>query len=254
MIISYSNDFIFIRIPKCASTTCVVGLYDMGFVNEEEGDISTGIEAGTVNLADGNNHKAFNEIDSGRKPINWPYGDSPTILPLLDHNMVNANQHIMNANAHRQHIWHSPYSKFVESGLIEEGMPCVSTIRHPVDRWISITAYVGSFSKKENTTDPNVSWERFKNEEETFDMWSNMFKLPQHYYVSDDAQLWNVENVYDWLKRFAKEKGIVYNQPYHFKNNKKRQKIPLTENRKQEIMDYFEKDFLLWEKAYREFN
>lgn len=244
MIISYSNDFVFVRVPKCASTTCVVGLYDMGFVNESEGDMCSGIEG-----------SGDDGPESGRKPINWPRGDSRVTTALLDHNMVTAGQHINNPNVHRQHIWHSPYHKVVESGLVEEGMPCVSTIRHPVDRFVSITAYIGQFSKGENVeTDPNKAWDRFKSGDRVFALWDDMFKLPQNYFVSDDAQLWNVENTYDWLKRFALEKGFEYNQPYHFKNNKKNQKLGLSDKRQQEILDWFEDDYLLWEKAYREFN
>ena len=244
MIISYSNDFVFIRIPKCASTTCVVGLYDMGFVDELKGDMCTGIEkSGDVGIP-----------ESHRNPINWPDPGHEAILKLLDNDIVTFYNTSNNALAYRQHVWHSPYHKVVESGLIEEGMPCVSTIRHPVDRFISITAYVDAAPNKETINDPNIAWDGFKNNEMVFDMWSDMFKHPQSYYVSDDAQLWNVENVYDWLDKFAIEKNVIYNRPYHYKNNKMNQTIQLTENRKQEIVDRFEDDYLLWEKSYRVFN
>lgn len=251
MIISYSNDFVFVRIPKCASTTCAVGLYDMGLVVESEGDICSGIEG-----SDHGQNKTEGR-GSGRLPINYPYGGSKTQNPLLDHNLVNFGQFVNDTKVHRQHIWHTPYHKMVEVGLVEEGMPCVSTIRHPVSRFMSIVSYLTTFGKKSDyvlSEDPNSAWDRFKEGEVTFSMWDALFKAPQNYFVPEGATLFNVENTYDWLERFSKEKGVEYIKPEHFKNNKENQKILLTEARQQEIMEWFEDDLLLWEKSYREFN
>ena len=243
MIISYSNDFVFIRIPKCASTTCVVGLYDMGFVNESEGDICTGIEGDKIS-----------KDDSVRDSINWPkrHGGK-TLIPLIDPNLVTHSSHVTDTRVHRQHIWHSPYKKIVEVGLIDDGMPCVSTIRHPVSRFLSITGYLSS-EFKQISSDPNETWDLFKNDYNVFGDYHDMFKVPQNYYVCEGATLFNVENTYDWIEKFTKEKGYEYIQPQHCKNFKHKQKIPLTKGREKEIIDWFKDDFLLWEQSYREFN
>lgn len=272
MIISYSNDFVFIRIPKCASTTCVVALYDMGFVNESEGDICTGVEGEDPDSKEKYGH------NSNRKNINWPrfYGHrqehrgrgrrtrrnrdrvkSVVHLPLLDQNLVSLVGAATDTRAHRQHIFHSPYKKLVDVGLIDGDMPCVSTIRHPVDRFVSITAYLSGsehIAKRMYSDDPNECWDLYKNGYKAFGNYHDMFKVPQNYFVSEDAILFNVENTYDWLEKFAKERGYEYKKSPYFKNNKENQKIPLTEDRQKEIMDWFEDDFLLWEKSYREFN
>ena len=250
MIISYSNDFVFVRIPKCASTTCVVGLYDMGMVVESEGDICSGIEGSDSREVE------HSGKGSSRHPVNYPWGNSRTQNPLLDHKLVNDGRHINDIPVHRQHIWHTPYHKIVEVGLAEEGMPCVSTIRHPVSRFMSIVSYLYSFSKIEEglSEDPNGAWDRFKDDEVVFSKWDALFKVPQNYFVPEGATLFNVENTYEWLERFAKEKGVEYIKPKHFKNNKENQKILLTKERQQEIMSWFEDDLLLWEKSYREFN
>ena len=245
MIISYSENFCFIRIPKSASTTAEVGLYDMGFVDESYGDICSGIE---------DDDKLDFKIVSSREPINYPHPGSKVQLRLLDEDIVFFKEDIGNVNKLRQHIWHTSYKKLLSSGLIDDGIERISTIRNPIERFVSITYYIGGYSKEPIHQDPNVAWDRFKNDIPTFAAWDAMFKKPQHYYVKESATLWNVDNLYDWLERFAKERGKEYVKPYHHKNNKKNQKIKLTEDRQQEILDMYEKDFLLWEQSYREFN
>lgn len=242
MIISYSDDFVFVRIPKNASTTCVVGLYDMGFVNESEGDMCTGIESGIGYTTD--------VEDSERKGINWPRESS---LPLLDVNLKMNGADANNYQVHEQHIKHAPYKRLVEVGLIDDDMPCVSTIRHPVSRFKSIISFL-SLDVEVPTSDPNECWDLFKCGKRTFGDYHNMFKYPQSYYVSENATLFNVENIYDWLEKFAKEKGREYKKPAYYKNNKGSQKISLTKDREKEIIDWFQDDFLLWEQSYREFN
>jgi hypothetical protein len=243
MIVSYSENFCFIRIPKSASTTAEVGLYDMGFIDESYGDICSGIEG------DGDS-----KLLSNREPINYPHPVSEVQLKLLDEEIVFFKEDINDVKKLRQHIWHTPYKKLLSSGLIDNNIECISTIRNPIERFVSITYYIGKFTEGSTSHDPNVAWDRFKNDIPTFSAWDAMFKKPQHYYVKEGATLWNVDNLYDWLQRFAKERDREYIKPNHYKNNKKNQKIQLTQDRQQEILDMYEKDFLLWEQSYREFN
>jgi|DEB0MinimDraft_6_1074348.scaffolds.fasta_scaffold00194_37 hypothetical protein len=241
MIISYSNDFVLVRIPKTASTTCVAGLYDMGAVVESEGDLCPGVEASME----------YESEDSTRSGVNW--GSWITgVTEILDPNMY-CREDPRHRQLYRQHVWHTGFHRLVEVGLVDEDMPCVSTIRHPVDRFLSINAFLGKHTRVPER-DPNSTWDQYKNGDEVFGMWENMFRLHQDYYVPEHATLWNIENLYDWMKRFAKEKGLVYKEPIYFKNNKKYRTVSLTSDREQEILDHFEKDFLLWEQAFREFN
>jgi hypothetical protein len=247
MIISYSENFCFIRIPKSASTTAEVGLYDMGFVDESYGDICSGIE--------GSPDTDPEDVMSDRKSINYPSAFSEVQLALLDTNMVSDIEYINNIQRHRQHVWHTPYHMLLSTGLIDDDIECIGTIRNPVDRFVSITYYLSEFGDSEKImSNPNETWDKFKNNINTFLTWDDMFRKPQHYFVKENATLWNVDNLYDWLQKFVKERGKEYIKPYHHKNNKKSQKIQLTKDRQQEILDMYEKDFLLWEQSYREFN
>lgn len=217
----------------------------MGFVDEKFGDICSGIEEDSK----------LDTSSSRRTPINYPEAFSEVQLNLLDTSMISDLEYSRDIKRHRQHVWHTPYHMLLKTGLIDDDMKCIGTIRNPVDRFVSISYYVAKFrDSKKIVSDPNENWDKFKNNINTFLTWDDMFRKPQHYFVKEGATLWNVENVYDWLKIFAKERGKEYVKPYHFKNNKKYQKIKLTKDRQQEILDMYEKDFLLWEQSYREFN
>jgi hypothetical protein len=229
VLISYSYDFCCIRIPKNSSTSLEVSIYDMGFVIPSKGDRCVGIEP--------SGHKEG--IYKDDKLIGHTY---------VEDGLPSSVRPKVNWDYDKEHVLHLSFNELVEMDLISSDMLCVSTVRNPVDRFKTLASYVNL------NNDPNECWDRFKNNKESvFGKWVP-YTDPQHSWIGKNSLLFNVENLSDWLLTFSKMKNVDYIKPLHYKKNKDKSRIDLTESRKKDIIEYYEKDFLLWEKAYEKFN
>lgn len=300
MIISYSNNFAFIRIPKTGSTSATVMIYDSDILDKKI-DCCTGIENGSfgklkdepdgLRAVDGTGREEFN--------INFNY-------KLLDENLlierhknslliaktlrgkykikervrgadfkmdINISSGIFNV-LYMHNTWNSLY----RCGLVDDDIECISTIRHPIDRFISICYFFErgtgqwSFGTNDDRARKNYFGKSVLTEEgingivdriidgrSVFMEFEEIFLKPQHYWIKEGATVWNTENVVDWAAEFVNKKGGAIKEEMWAKNNKKRPRDYLnpdiiTLDRQKYLLDRFEKDFLLWENSYKRYN
>lgn len=252
MIISKSNNFAVMRAPKTGGTSLQAYMFESGLVDQDadtyilDGDFSTWAE-----------FKAFSEAND-----NLEY----TSLP----ESMYGTETLSGA--------HKTYSKAVEEGLLEDGTPCIGTIRHPLEWMAAQYTYANirrkldaqknlrlnfSYSDKDialarQLAEPNASFDnslavKFTN--------PHIFEAlkPQTLYYPKDAELFNTENIHEHASAFIASKGgvaptrkielrksINLDLQYYIDN--------LTPGRKQVILDDYEDDLIAWEKAYAKFN
>lgn len=229
MIVSYSNDFCFVRIPKCGSTTCSVAIHDSGILAID--DICAEIEGG--------------ETDTYRKPVNWSLSEK-----LLDLHL--AQGYNGNIQGMAQMVKHAPFHTMMRAGLVDSEMPCYATFRNPIDRFFSISHFIGL--KHDVPADINETWDMFKDGSNVFHQYSEMFRKPQYYWLGENNTVWNIENLDDWLNQFMKDYGGKYTPRHDKKNKRPRDYSAMTKQRQQEVLDHFELDYILWEEALEKAN
>lgn len=307
MIISFSKNFAFIRIPKTGSTSAVTALYDSGILDSSI-DICTGIEDGSFGSTKDEPDGLRSSDGTGRDPINYH-----TNYNILDENLLNQEHkdilekgkksfkkgervsllQTFKAGDSKLKIniapglinllsIHNTWNMIEKNNLTEKGMNCISTIRHPVDRFVSICYFyehgtrntlskkiknesvVKEYEKlkygrnvlKEEGIDSIV--EKFRDGITMFSEYDSLFQQPQHYWLNDNPVLWNTENVMDWTSEFLNKNGLAIKEKiWAKKQNRPRDylnpNIMSLQNQKY-LLDRYEKDFLAWEKSYKRFN
>lgn len=153
---------------------------------------------------------------------------------------------------------HRTFDDLRAKGAVQANMPCVSTIRNPLERfssWYNFNrkmhlGHLGFIPKK--FSDPNSHWDYIKEEVTLADL------LPQNNYFPDHAELFNTENLHEHANKYILENGGNA-QPYiklreNLDNNLDKFLAELTPKRQQEVLYAYEKDFKLWEKAYAVYN
>lgn len=265
MIISYKNNFIFIRIPKAGSTSASAMIYDSGVLDKDI-DICFTIDSGSFSKKKGANidtNGLKTDDNTGRAALNMAYNRK-----LVDEKLL--GNYFSTKDKAGTHLMHTTWSMLDKNNLIETDMICYSTIRHPVDRFISICYFVSAGIQewpgvsKDDKVGPtlknnlNNAWDRFKNNENIFSSYHGLLSAPQYYFLNESPILWNIENLFDWIELFVNKyggsvKNYIWaknqNRPKNFTDTK-----IITADRQKEIITHFEKDFLLWEKSYRRFN
>lgn len=301
MIISYSNDFAFIRIPKTGSTSAAVMIYDSDILDKKI-DYCTGIENGSFS-----EHKdepeGLRSVDgTGRDSFNMSFDYKLLDEELLTERHKNSVLAVRNLKG-RYKIkerarsdnfkievnissgilqvlyMHNTWNSLYKCGLVDTNMECISTIRHPIDRFISICYFfergtehwlVGKakdeeigrkYYGKSILTEEGINGivDRVMDGQDAFKEFEEIFLKPQHYWIKEGATVWNTENVVDWATEFVNKKGGAIKEEMWAKNNKKRPRDYLnpdiiTLDRQKYLLDRFEKDFLLWENSYKRYN
>ncbi len=259
MIISTSHNFVFLRVPKVASTSVTMAIYDSDLVSLGK-DFSPGLEREYFPEED-RSHKgrlAINSnmfeavIKSGRKfewQSWWPW---PITNPMF--------------------YSHATYAQLVKMKLIPDGMPSFATIRHPVDRFLSVWSFlfkglrsmgneyeavfanVSPATAKLLNLDPNEFFDIFMTLQLKGDMkntpliFVEMFRKPQTYWGNKDTQYWAIENIDRDLAKLFKDKGVEELKVRHLKRDGKNKKRDLlTIDRQQSLIEIFQKDFVTWE-------
>lgn len=226
MIICYSRNFCLIRVPKSASTTVAGAIIDSGMLNPETDFCSNSIEfesGGLFNNSVGVYHNA-----------------------CLSESVVNLLQ-----NKDRTH---HTVSQYMELGLIQDDMEVFSTIRHPVERFLSFVKFLYK------DPDPNTAWQHWKeclhtgmlNTEPLKFVSQNMFNRlfkPQHWWFGTHAILWPVEYLDHCLKDFMQAQGKSFS-PLHHRTASTEIKNTLSHQHQQQILDLYQDDFVMWEKAF----
>ena len=157
---------------------------------------------------------------------------------------------------------HVPFSNLVQEGLIEKNMPCVSTIRNPIER-MSSGFYCGHRNDgafvslvDEAYRNPNVFWDTIKQKNNFPGL--DKIVLLQCDYFPDHAELFNTENLHEHVSKYILERGGKVGGRIEMRKNPGNNLdwflAELTPDRKQDILDTYAKDFELWEKAYAVYN
>lgn len=271
MIYSPKFDFVAIRTPKSGSTTMAIYLLDSGLLNVHRDNISM------PNL-----HKRFisetgdlvlDSLDPSQKIIEYenPYAYTPfhtTFTPfnlaLLRKRRERIEQSSSNPVMSLMHSSHIRYSAAVGSKEIPENTPCYSTIRNPLDRWLSLLNI--TYSKREIETEgvneislrlleTMTEFRKKCNGElpkvEQFPQGVTSFLYyPQHFYFSDTATLWPLEKLHECMLEFIIPKGGRVRGNWNVRQHKSRDRnVVLSIETQRKVNEYFEKDLELWEAS-----
>jgi len=259
MIISNSYNFVLLRVPKVASTSVAMAIYDSDLVSLGK-DASPGLEREYFPKED-RSHK-------GRLAIN-PHVFSPIIKS--NHRLEWENWWPW-PKANPMFYAHATYSQLVEMKLIVDGMPSIATIRHPVDRFLSVWSFLTkglrSMGKEYEAAYANASPSTAKilnaDANEFFDLFmtlkldddmartplifTQMLRKPQTYWGNSSTEYWAIENINRELPKFFESKGVENIKIHHLKKDKKSKKREiLTAERQSAIIELYQKDFVIWE-------
>ena len=251
MIISYSNNFVFIRTPRAAGTSMAFYLFKSGLIDPKtdiykvEGSFST-----------------WEDFDQFISTDGLEFANLPRELKSLE-SMAPVRRTFDDLRA---------------KSAIQADMPCIATIRNPIERMASGYAYIcrdveahiasnngviasGVQHLLDNVT-PNVNmyWDyalQHFNGEKPMHKWYR-----QCDYFPDHAEVFNIENLHQHASRFISEKGGVVSDPIELRRNPdiftpdQTETVfsDLTADRRQAMQDLFAKDFEIWEKAYAVYN
>lgn len=239
MIICRSNNFVVIRPPKTGSTSLIYYFFKSGLVHEQDPYAIDGLFSTWQSLeAYLNTHE---EDHAYNPPFDKKEAEEKRKNRLLE-------------------FVHTTFSQLVEKQLIEKTMPCVSTIRHPIERFSSAFYYVrrrmGAQVSGTIFMDPNIFWDALKNKEPHIGV--EVLSTPQCDYFPEHAELFNTENLHEHVSKYILERGGKVDGRIEMRKNPNNKLdvflAELTPDRKQDILDTYAKDFELWEKAYAVYN
>jgi len=260
MIICNSYNFVFLRVPKVASTSVAQAIYDSDLISLGK-DVTPGLEQEYI--AKGNrSHK-------GRLPI----------YPKVFRDIIKSG-----TTFPWEHWWpwpkpnpmffcHATYDQTVKMGLIVDGMPSYATIRHPVDRFLSVWSYLfsglrlmgKSYEDVFTQAPPEISKLLNSDPDEFFDIFLtltvegkmkdtplvfiDLFRKPQTYWGNENTQYWAIENLERDLANLFAEKGVdPMVIPHLKKDGGNRKRDLLSKDRQQSLLERFQNDFSKWEE------
>ena len=260
MIICNSYNFVLLRVPKVASTSIALAIYDSDLVSLRK-DVSPGLEQ--EYFVEGNrshkgrlaiNGQVFKKVMISKQALPWEHWwPWPKMNPMF--------------------FSHATYDQLVTMDLIKQGMPSYATIRHPVDRFLSVWSFLfsglrlmgKSYEDVFTQAPPELSRLLNCNPDEFFDMFltlkvegkmkntplvfMDLFRKPQTYWGNEDTQYWAVEHLDKNLAHLFNEKGVDPVRVPHLKRdgqNDKR-KYLLSVDRQKSLLDMFQADLIIWE-------
>lgn len=155
---------------------------------------------------------------------------------------------------------HMTFNELLQEGLVTKTMPCVSTIRNPIERYSSAFYFIRKNKSltvtKSEYANPNIFWDAVKNKGAGFDI--EAISRPQADYFPEHAELFNTENLHEHVSKYILERGGKVDGMIEMRKNPDNKLdvflAELTPDRKQDILDTYAKDFELWEKAYAVYN
>ena len=232
MIICTSNNFVAIRPPKTGSTSLIYYFFKSGLVNEKDPYAIDGV------------FTTWESFEAYYKK----YGEDFSHAPKL----IKKPGEIKNV--------HITFDELVEKNLITETMPCVATIRHPIERFSSAFYFVRARYKTSfgstPYSDPNAFWDALKDKEGR--MVIKVLSRPQCDYFPEHTELFNTENLHEHVSKYILGRGGKVDGRIEMRKNPDNKLdvflAELTPDRKQDILDTYAHDFELWEKAYAVYN
>lgn len=237
MIISYKNNFALIAIPKCG-THSIEPAVRMSGILDPSIDVCT-------RLADLHDELNFHTIHA-------PWTD------LLEKRLFTF------------HTIHASWTDLLEKKLVTEDMQCIAVVRHPVDRFLSIVSFT-LFNEKGVPQNIKTNHAISPDEKDIYNcFWDNCYSsfgtvnqpcpLPlewrywmrkQTSFLNDDPTVYKMENMAPRITELIESFGG--NAPPIGHENKSKPRPAndrlLTKDRQQQILDFYQDDFILWENA-----
>jgi len=242
MIYIKNLDTVFVRPPKTGSTTLALYVADSGLLNKKhdfrEWELGQAMwmDDGSVDMS---NYYGTPEV------LPEPNRGTPIVLPPVRRLPPNAPRPLL----------HGSYANGVEAGKYTTSAKCIATVRHPIDRFMSIIHVIASskyppFDPAKEDLNAYIAGRLDGHERPAI--------FPdQHKSYNDTPILWNTENIHEHATAYFATNGGVIRQRWHARRNGRRPPgiaDQLTSEIKQKILTRYEKDFLLWEKAYAVYN
>lgn len=251
MIISYSNNFVVIRTPRAAGASLSFYFFRSGLIDPKT----------DIYKVEGS-FSSWQEFDQFISDEGLEFANLPRELKSLE-SMAPVRRTFDDLRA---------------KSAISADMPCVASIRNPIERLASGYAYickdVETHLEKNNGVVnfvvqdlldrcvPNVNMyfdfimEHY-NGSKPMHQW-----YAQSHYFPDHAEIFNIENIHEHANKFISDRGGVVSERIELRRNPhiftpdqtETVFADLTSDRRQKILDTFEKDFVLWEKAYAVYN
>lgn len=250
MIISYSNNFVVIRTPRAASTSLAFYFFKSGLIDPHK----------DVYKLEGS-FASWQEFDQYISAEGLEFANLPKELKSVERLAPSKRM----------------FSDLVANSAISQDMPCVGSIRNPLERVASAYRYIikdvemaiernggikNSFIQElvEATSDINKFWdfilEHLHGAKEFHKWYRYSDYFPEH------AEVFNIENIHEHASKFISDRGGVVSERIELRKNPdvftpdQTETIlsDLTADRRQQILDTFDKDFVLWEKAYAVYN
>ena len=229
MIVCNSNNFVVIRTPKTGSTSLAFYFFKSGLLDPRrdvysvEGPFST-----------------WEELETYDKEHGLDYSKLPSLQEYKPSNV------------------HHTFNDLCVKGTIQPNMPCVASIRNPLERVASMLNYIIRIRLpkdpplRQETKSPNSFWDYVKTTGHPF------YKKRQTDYFPDHAELFNTENLHEHVSKYILERGGKVNGRIEMRKNPDNKLdvflAELTSDRKQDILDTYAQDFVLWEKSYAVYN
>tara|TARA_B110000858_G_scaffold64833_1_gene75132 strand:- start:488 stop:1243 length:756 start_codon:yes stop_codon:yes gene_type:complete len=251
MIISYSNNFVFIRTPRAAGTSMAFYLFKSGLIDPQT----------DIYKVEGS-FSAWEDFDQFISTDGLEFANLPKELKSLE-SMAAVRRTFDDLGA---------------KSAIQADMPCIATIRNPIERMASGYAYICRDTQRaiddnngaitsgvqwliDNVT-PNVNmyWDAalaHYNGSQPMHKW-----YTQSHYFPDHAEVFNIENLHQHASKFISEKGGTVSEPIELRRNTdiftpdqtETVFADLTADRRQAMTDLFAKDFEIWERSYAVYN
>ena len=243
MIISYKNNFALIAIPKCG-THSVEPAVRMSGILDPSIDICTCV------------YNFHNELNF--EHIRVQYGKISAFVPSLSQVLPKKNT---------MSLSHISWTYLLEKKLVNEDMKCIAVVRHPVDRFISTVSY-GVFNKQGVPRNIEINraistggkgiyncfWDNFYSSVGAVNQprpYSGVFLNKQTSFLNDDPTVYKIENLVPRITELIESFGGEAPPIGHENKSKPRPANDrlLTKDRQQQILEFYQDDFILWEKA-----
>ena len=251
MIISYSNNFVFIRTPRAAGTSMAFYLFKSGLIDPQT----------DIYKVEGS-FSSWKDFDKFISSDGLEFANLPKELKSLE-SLAPVRRTFDDLRA---------------KSAIPADMPCIATIRNPLERLASGYAYIckdvqahiannngvatSGVQELLDKVTPNVNM-YFDYAMEHYNGTKPMHQwYAQSHYFPDHAEVFNIENLHEHASKFISDRGGIVSDPIELRRNPdiftpdqtETVFADLTADRRQKILDTFEKDFVLWEKAYAVYN
>lgn len=250
MIICNSKNFAVTRAPKTGGTSLVLYMLESGLVDTEKDTYE--LEGGFATWQEFKEYSdAHNNLDYSEIPENlW-------------------GQHSLGESQ-------ITFDELVSQGRVSPDMPCIGSVRNPLD-WLASLYYYANLRRKLTATtnlrkhgsyterdlqmaikikEPNSSFDFVFDE-----MWEQgtvkQSLRAQTDYYPDHAKLFNIENIHEHATDFITSKGGAVIDRIEMRKSDHDSEYyvqSLTADRKQRALDMYEKDLVLWENAYAVYN